>query len=247
MAVHLDRGRWRLMTLKAYFDGSGTDHDPRTPLLALAGYVGTEEAWKEFEDRWAVFMREEGLDYFHSSEANARVGAFAGKSPGHIALLRAGVTILMRGLNPRDFHGIICTVSMADYRSFEPPMETPAPIICAKYCINTACELVAAAGGPLQIFYDSGERFFPKLHNRWNNKKTRRQDKYLSRISAFTSVDWRDVPAVQAADYLGWCTTSNRACSPLRRAMLTAKLPLATRHYDARRLRQLRDFPDLDV
>ena len=235
------------MTLNAYFDGSGKDHDPKTPLLALAGYVGTEKAWKEFEGRWADFMREEGLDYFHSSEANARVGAFAGKSPQQIALLRAGLTLLMRDLNPRDFHGIVCTLSMPDYKSLEPQMGTPAPIICAKYCVKAACELAARAGGPLQIFYDRGEQFFPKLQNRWNNKKTRRQDWYLSRISAFTSVDWRDVPAVQAADYLGWCTTSKKAGSPLRRAMLTAKLLLTDRHYGAGALRQLHDFPDPDI
>ncbi len=51
------------MALVAYLDASGTAVD--TPVLAVAGFVATEEQWDEFERAWAAALADEGVGEVH--------------------------------------------------------------------------------------------------------------------------------------------------------------------------------------
>jgi hypothetical protein len=46
-----------------YFDESGTHEDPE--VFALAGYVGGESQWQDFERSWLEVLRSENVDVFH--------------------------------------------------------------------------------------------------------------------------------------------------------------------------------------
>src|ERR1044071_6141048 len=59
----------------AYFDESGTHG---SPILTLAGYIGTIEQWAEFSREWDELLRHEGLTHFHMSKFEARRGEFEG-------------------------------------------------------------------------------------------------------------------------------------------------------------------------
>jgi hypothetical protein len=77
----------KLMTVRAYFDGSGKSHDPNVRCVALAGYVGTKSVWEEFESRWERFKEKYGIDYIHASELEAREGLSITASARQASLL----------------------------------------------------------------------------------------------------------------------------------------------------------------
>jgi len=195
------------MTIKAYFDGSGKSRDPNVKCVALAGYVGTEEIWNEFESRWEAFKKQYRIAYVHSSELDAGKGAYYGYSPGRSAIVRAGLTDLLRGFNKKDFSAVAYSVSMLDYRAITKALPDPETI-CGSGCLGDLCEVVPPKH-ELQVFYDRGESFLPRLQDRWRNKKERRADPRLNRVNVFSQVDdWRKYPALQAADYLVSCVRS---------------------------------------
>lgn len=64
--------------LTACFDASGSENDPKTPYLAVAGYVSTADRWITFSQLWNTRLREDGLDYFRMSEFAHSTKSFAG-------------------------------------------------------------------------------------------------------------------------------------------------------------------------
>lgn len=62
----------------ACFDASGSENDPKTPYLAVAGYISTADRWITFSQLWNTRLREDGLDYFRMSEFAHSKKIFAG-------------------------------------------------------------------------------------------------------------------------------------------------------------------------
>jgi hypothetical protein len=93
---------------------------------------------------------------------------------------------------------------MSDYRQVNRKLPTPEAI-CGSGALDDLCQAVPSEH-ELQVFYDRGERFFPRLQNIWTSPKRRAADPRLDRINVFGAVDdWRKYPAIQAADLLAWC------------------------------------------
>lgn len=69
---------WKaLAMLKAYFDESGTHGGSH--VTALAGWIGTKDAWEELEPQWIAVLAEfadRGVKTFHMTDALAQKGQF---------------------------------------------------------------------------------------------------------------------------------------------------------------------------
>jgi uncharacterized protein DUF3800 len=229
IARHPGQEGLRLMTVKAYFDGSGKSDDPNVYSVALAGYVATEKVWEDFEGEFVEFRETYGINYFHSADLEAREGAYQNLSTEGTAIARAGLMVLLRKYAQRDFSAVIYSVSMTDYRLIKRKLPTPEAI-CGSGALDDLCQTVPWEH-ELQVFYDRGERFFPRLQNMWRNEKRRAADPRLDRINVFGAVDdWRKYPAIQAADLLAWCVGRG----PMFRmdlAMLTTRLKVYGKDY----------------
>ena len=61
--------------LQAFFDESGTDG--KSPVVAIAGYVGTEDDWVKVESNWLEALRRYGVRVFHMTHFMAQRGEFS--------------------------------------------------------------------------------------------------------------------------------------------------------------------------
>lgn len=72
------------MNLIAYFDESGThggdgsDKNPRSPTIVMAGMMGTERQWTRFETGLAKLRRKYGFRTLHTLDFKKRQREFAG-------------------------------------------------------------------------------------------------------------------------------------------------------------------------
>ncbi|MBI3934370.1 MAG: hypothetical protein HY316_06730 [Acidobacteria bacterium] len=73
IADPIDWGRVKLAMFTAYFDASGTE---KSLVLAVGGFLATAEMWGEFEQQWLARLREDNLEYFHTTEFNSSQGQF---------------------------------------------------------------------------------------------------------------------------------------------------------------------------
>lgn len=220
--------RLQLMAVKvAYFDGCCKSHDKNCHNLVLAGYVGTEDTWKRFAPRWEQFKQQYGINYMHASELNAGKKEYKGYGIYEKAFLRSDFTLLMRDFNKDGLQAVVSIVSLDDYRSIVDRVLPTPESICAEDCLNSLCGILSEDDA-LQVFYDRGESFFPALRNAWDNDKARMADPRLQRIESFSPVaDWRRIPAMQAADCLGYWLMRAQSGGTwvLRDQMLSASLP----------------------
>jgi len=63
-----DRARTVLVIVKGYFDASGSEADPASPLLTAAGFVATEEHWVQFEGEWTAELGRFGVESLHMKD-----------------------------------------------------------------------------------------------------------------------------------------------------------------------------------
>lgn len=80
MAARLHPSSRRLgltIVLKAFLDASGKPHED--PVVVVAGFVSSTDAWEEFERQWNTFLLEFGLERsrFHSAPFAAHKRPFA--------------------------------------------------------------------------------------------------------------------------------------------------------------------------
>jgi hypothetical protein len=62
----------------ACFDCSGSDKDPQTPFLTVAGFLSTADHWIEFTDLWTKRLLKDGIQYFRMAEFAHSVKQFDG-------------------------------------------------------------------------------------------------------------------------------------------------------------------------
>jgi hypothetical protein len=63
--------------LKAALKGWLDDSDSKDKAFVLAGYVGSDSSWQNFEPKWQKVLSNYGLAYFHMKEMGARSGEFS--------------------------------------------------------------------------------------------------------------------------------------------------------------------------
>ena len=94
--------------LRAYFDRSELVNP--APVVAVGGYVTTDEKWTEFESAWKQVLDDFGVSMFHMVDFECRHGEFANwLNDRRTAFIRqlidvvhhalAGIAVGMRGDN----------------------------------------------------------------------------------------------------------------------------------------------------
>lgn len=208
------------VTLKAYYDGSGNSRDLAAEYLTLAGYVGTSDAWNQFEKRWSQVLGRYPCSYLHMNEARLLKGEFEGWTHERVTALLAD--LFNDCLSPTgwedfkgEFYGASCAVNIADYRKAKEdvPSLKSMESICVDYVITIALmalpenlDLPFGKEGTLELFFDKGEPFKNKVDRMWRGKPRGKLKGPLQLVSGIGSVDMRDVIGLQAADFLAWNT-----------------------------------------
>ena len=88
-----------VLMLRAYFDDSGSDRDPRTPFSLIGGCIGSLTAWSRLERDWQAVLSEFGVAWLHMKDFAHSTGEFAGwdaNEPKRQAFLGALVAVLLR-------------------------------------------------------------------------------------------------------------------------------------------------------
>jgi hypothetical protein len=100
--------------LTAYLDESYNHSDkPTVPLVyTVAAYISTRERWSRFGKQWKSALRSKGLDHFHMSKFENRIGAYADwdNAERHGFLRR-----LKQIIKANTLYGASLSVNCADY------------------------------------------------------------------------------------------------------------------------------------
>lgn len=221
LAVH--KGGILAVAIQAYYDGSGKTNDPNAQYLTLAGYAGTPNAWRQFEECWSHVLERWGCQYLHMSEAHSLHKEFVaakGWTGSRVTSLLAD--LFNECLSPicwdnfkGEFYGASCTVNLADYRKAcadMPSLKEPKAI-CVDFVVTIAMralpenlKLPFGKEGTVELFFDKGESFMNKVDRIWRSKPNNKLKGPLQLVSGIWHADMRDVIGLQAADFLSWHT-----------------------------------------
>jgi hypothetical protein len=96
------------VSLVVYLDASGTAAD--TPVLAVGGFVATEEQWGEFERAWVAALADEGVAEVHMKELAHWRGEFEswGRDEERRARFLARLTGIMNAHTERSVGVTLC-------------------------------------------------------------------------------------------------------------------------------------------
>jgi hypothetical protein len=70
--------KWYVVTLVLYLDDSGTE--VASPLVVMAGHIGSVPAWQAFEEEASAILREFGVTYVRGKDIQEGDGEYAGWS-----------------------------------------------------------------------------------------------------------------------------------------------------------------------
>jgi hypothetical protein len=89
-----------VVALTAYFDGSRTDKPNKPPwVMAVGGFISSEERWLWFENRWTKLLAHFGLKYFQMREFTSCTGEFDGwkeREPDRREFIRRATNLISR-------------------------------------------------------------------------------------------------------------------------------------------------------
>lgn len=224
-AFHIPRFTVLAIAIQAYYDSSGKSKDSNTRFLTLAGYVGTPNAWRRFEELWNNVLQRWDCSYLHMSDAYLLRKEFA-KSKGWTqervnGLLRDIFNECLSPTGWRDFkdefYGASCTVNLEDYTKASADMPSHSlkepEAICVDHVVTVALRalpenlnLPLGKEGRVELFFDKGEPFMHKVDRIWRSKPNNRLKGPLQLVSSIVAADMREVIGLQAADFLAWHT-----------------------------------------
>jgi hypothetical protein len=253
------------IAIQAYCDGSGKLNDRNANFLSLAGYMGTPNAWRQFEERWKRVLQRWGCQYLHMNEARTLKEELAiarGWTKSRVDALL--VDLFNQCLSPigwenfkGEFYGASCTVNLADYRKAcadIPSLKEPEAI-CIDFIVTIALmilpenhKLPLGKEGTVELFFDKGESFMHKIDRIWRSKPNHKLEGPLQLVSHIGPTDMRVVIGLQAADFLAWHTNryythgldeETGAFAGITRILAT---PTFARYYDYEQLKRLQTY-----
>lgn len=255
--------------LKVCCDGSGSTSDPNAKYLTLAGYIGTFDAWAEFERRWDKVLRRWGCSYLHMVDAWSFRGEFSGWTEKQVKaflgdLFNKCFTPIGRGKKYKGkFYGISCTVNLNDYRNVAKERGVSLRQNPEALCVHTILKAAlmglpdnpdkpSGKDGSLELYFDNNEPFLHEIEKlRKDIPREQLAIHPLGLISSMGKYDMRRVIGIQAADYLAWQTNRYHASNPQhdlgfadsKTVIAAISRVLATEgyseYYDYKRLKQL--------
>lgn len=185
------------------------DDSRREDIWAVGGYCGTDRQWQEFEREWATALRASDVPWFHGREMGNSTGVYAKWQPpeDHQPEIVKFMGDLAAVINRCHLFGFLCIVREHDLRRFNTEHNLtlqPYPL-AASACMMLAARSVAL-GFPTEVIFDRVEKIHSKLGDAqkyvdsWS--VSREQCKKVVPIPLPKTNTWRNVPALQAADFL---------------------------------------------
>lgn len=98
--------------LTAYLDESGTDG--RSPIVAVGGYVSTEELWASFQNEWQSFLDNNGIENFHATDILALRGNFTLDKSWNQKRAQSALRIVDRIIRKYVLYGAVTYTAIAD-------------------------------------------------------------------------------------------------------------------------------------
>jgi hypothetical protein len=203
----------KILSLSAFYDGSGKDHDPGCRFVSLGGFAGTDKAWTDLRTAWlGVLMRHgapisaRGNPYFHCKDAMYHSGAYSSWNTERVAVLTKDLFAVIAGCGQSDMIAVTCSIKLDDYKAVKAdiPDLRPPEAICLDWCFGTTLQHPARDSG-VKLHFDRKERFYPILKKAWKHKDKRGSIWWAPMVTEIVEVDdMRDYPQIQAADLFAW-------------------------------------------
>jgi len=209
------------VTVSYYLDG-GNQSTGDYKTLTLAAVAGTDFQWHHFDDRWISNLAKHDAPFVHATDVVALEDEFSdwSKLRAHALLTDASDIIVEYMPRPREqwFHGILpitVTIHLADFRralEVKRGLKTPEMVAtseCVGLCLRWGKEWLRR--DRFQFVFDRNERFYGHAKDRWQNKKSRRDDQIWKDVINMKESDMRSVPGLQAADLIAWSINAKHA------------------------------------
>jgi hypothetical protein len=188
------------------------DDSRRGPLWAVGGYVGGHHRWECFDDYWPMALANHDVPYFHMKEMRNPKGVFGKWHPpqDHKQELADFFGGLAAVIKQSCLVGICSLVRQSDLDRFNEEYGTaiePYPLAAYGCMLLTARDNLE--GMPIELVFDNVE----KVHSKLGKAREYADSEKIYEPGLCDAVvttplpkglTWREVPALQAADFFTW-------------------------------------------
>ncbi|MBR1217644.1 hypothetical protein JQ557_06570 [Bradyrhizobium sp. U87765 SZCCT0131] len=193
---------------KGYFDDSQTNGE----VWAIGGYVGSFYQWKAFQQLWPEVLAKHGVPYFHMREMQKPNGVYAKWYPEkeHRQEVASFMGDLAEAIKESNLAGFGCLVRLKDLERFNVEKSLKLePYALAAY----GCMVLVGkdyCGHTTELIFDHVEKVQKKLDTA---QKYAESDSFNGAQGIFDQLaanglpeqlTFKDVPALQAADFWVW-------------------------------------------
>jgi hypothetical protein len=188
------------------------DDSRRGPIWAVGGYLGGLHRWEHFDTYWSMALANHDVPYFHKREMADPNGAFGKWHPPqeHRAELADFFGDVAKVISQSLLVGICSLVRIADLTRFN----TEHGLTLEPYSLAAYGRMLLTArdnlpGFPIELVFDHVEQVDAKLEKArtYANSDKKYEPGICSAVITAAlpkALTWRDVPALQAADFFAW-------------------------------------------
>jgi hypothetical protein len=253
---------------RAYFDRSELVNP--ASVLAVGGYVTSDEEWAKFESAWKVVLDEFGVSMFHMVEYECRHGEFKEWTND---TRTAFIGKLIDVVHQHAMAGIAPAISIDDYRALrEEDRKTlghPYAMCGLKAVADTFRWIddviarnvatgqwaVTEAGlkVPVEFVFELGDEGAGELQNQLQREQE--SGMFAGRIVKVSFLNKRGVGALQAADFAAYETTKQLVRTigaeerPMRKSLefFISKTKYIAEYFNSRSMREILERTHLDT
>jgi hypothetical protein len=212
-------GRRMVVTIKAFFDDSGSHGGPRgSKVCVVAGPVARVKRWHGFYKAWQRALHASpSIGYFKMNEAVTLKGEFSAANGWTEDMVHRKVQVLTQALVLSVDAHLVAAVNMSNYDAIvrgKTPDGWDYPYLpCFYHALGTACEHMerACPDGRLVVVFDRQRECEPQALSFFNTLKdapasVNKSIRYLynKHLGTIAFADDEDEVALQAADLIAW-------------------------------------------
>lgn len=158
----------------ACFDASGSEDDPRTPFLTVAGFISTTDDWVDFSALWDERLGKDKIAYFRMSEFAHSEGEFKGWK-NQEDRRRSLLTDLFNLIKSHAFRKFGCTVRISALKEMNKDLRAQfyltAYVLAGRHCAGDVLQWMIGEGQglhttPLALIFEEGDAGQSELRRR---------------------------------------------------------------------------------
>lgn len=148
-------------------------------VVAVAGFVASENLWVSFEMEWAIFLNTFELPRFHAAKYLSRQRPYAGWSDTKYEAAGETVCTIFRRLNPFGIGNVVDIEVFNEWRnSIEFPISSDPYFFCLDRCLRSLIRGIAQypkdEGVAIYIDQDKGRESLGVQLAEWNQERLKR-------------------------------------------------------------------------